>query len=536
MLYGLDDMAVSIHTKEAVDEIGTFSFVLPTAHDITQNLYSNVALYDTAKVWINYDSITGDPLTMGPICQMQGNVNDSYTRAFLCKNQGEILTRRFKTKNYVAVDASTIVAEWAGDLGLGTSFSGDASDAYHESFFMDHESYFDCLRTASDYWVSAGVEVKKDFFVDVNLNLVWKTRPIQAGTETLTIGKNILTYTVQRDLTAVKNYLWIYGKLGKIQYDSTSKIIDDGRKNPTDGDSWTETDTNWTAAHGTLTAPALDQVVGAAHIHCVDATDAVRVNDFYRTFTQTSVYGLEGYQTLNFYLKYTDTVANNTLKILAPDSNHYFVLSLPTLGYTPTDWTRYSYILGDGNMYNAVSNPSGKWTVGAGTPSWYNIQGVRFYAEKNADFATCVDGLYFGHGRWRYVVQDATSQTNYGIREMTHTDDKLESDSQCQQRGESLQYQLKAAPTRLDVTTLGNINIKIGDRLTMTLLPENISAAAYDVLAVEHFLNSPKGFNTVTSMVNSVNCRELPNVRLSDVMVQQYKRVRDINRGVQNRW
>jgi hypothetical protein len=537
MLYRLDDHVVSVHTKEVLNGVGTFSFTLPTAHDITRNLYSDVAINDTAKLWINYDTITGNPLTQGPICQTQASAMGGFERTFLCKNQGEVLTRRFKTKKFVDLHADVIVAELAADLGLGTSFSGDASDDYHETFFVDHESYLDCLNVASDFWADAAHIVKKDFCVDFNNNLIWKTRPFRAGTETLAIGTNILQYTVQVDESAVKNYLYIYGKLGKIEYDLTSKMIADGRKNPTDGDSWTETDTNWTAAHGTLTAPALDQVVGAAHIHCVDATDAVRVNDFYRTFTQTSVYGLEGYQTINFYLKYTDTVANNTLKILAPDAGNYYVLSLPTLGYSPTDWTRYSYILGDGNVYNAVSNPSGQWTVGAGAPDWYNIQGVRFYAEKNADFATCVDGLYFGHGRWRIVVQDAVvSQPAYGIREMVHVDDKLESDTQCQMRGESLLWQLKAAPTRLDITTTGNINILIGDRLSMTIAPENITAADYDVVTVEHSVDSEKRFRTTTSMVNSSDIRVLPPMTTAEVMVKEHKRVLDINRGVQNRW
>jgi hypothetical protein len=530
MLYRLDDEAVSIHTKELLtDGIGTFSFTLPTGKGVTQNLYDNVALYDIAKVWINYDSISGDPLTMGPVCQTQASATRGYMRTFLCKNQGEILTRRFKTKSYVNVDASTIATELATDLSLGISLSGDASDAYHETFFFDHESYFDCLRTASDFWTDSTHIVKKDFYVDVNLNLVWKSRPIRtAGVETLTLGKNINAYTVQRDLTPVKNYLWIYGRLGKIQNDPTGHIIDDGRKNPVDGDLWTESVTDWTAVSGTLTAPAFDQVVGTAHIHCAQTAGSPRIVDFYHVNTVASVYGLEGYQTINFWLKFTDTVANQTLKMLAPDSSNYFVLSLPT----PTNWTRCTYILGQGNEYNVTSNPSGQWTVGAGAPDWHNIQGVRFYAEKVTDFAACVDGLYFGHGRWRYIVQDGASQGLYGIREMTHVDDKLESDVQCQQRGESLQYQLKAAPTRLDVTAVGNTNIKIGDRLTMTILPENISAAAYDVVTVEQSLDIPNKFRTVASMLNSSDIREVPNITTADVMIQQYKRVKQLEKEI----
>ena len=119
---------------------------------------------------------------------------------------------------------------------------------------------------------------------------------------------------------------------------------------------------------------------------------------------------------------------------------------------------------------------------------------------------------------------------------MVHVDDKLESDVQCQMRGESLLWQLKTAPTRLDVTTLGNINILIGDRLAVTLAPENITAAAYDVVTVEHSIDSENGFRTKTSMVNSSDIRVLPSITTAEVMVKEHKRVLDLNRGVQNRW
>ncbi|MCJ7431098.1 hypothetical protein MUO83_07825 [Candidatus Bathyarchaeota archaeon] len=540
----LNDEAESIHIKETLtDAVGTFSFLLPNSKDGANDFYSDVVLNDKAKVWINWDSIAGDPLTVGPICQTQASPTNGLMRCFLCKNQGEVLTRRFKTKNYVATDASTIVAEWAADLSLGTSFTGDASDAYHESFFVDHESYFDCLRLASDFWVSAGVVVKKDFFVDIGDvghptgHLVWKTRPIRtAGVETLTYGTNIDAYTVQRDETAVKNYLWIYGKLGKIEYDLTSKMIADGRKNPADGDSWTESTDDWTCVHGTLTAPDTDPVVGTHFIHCVDDTDAVRKPQFYVTKPVISVYGLEGYQTLNFWLRFSDAVTYADVKIMS-DGGNYFTLVLPSGGYTPTDWTRYSFILGDGNVYNAVSNPSGQWTVGGGTPDWHKITMVYFYCERAGIISMHVDGLYFGHGRWRSIVQDAVvSQPAYGIREMVHVDDKLESDSQCQMRGESLLWQFKDAPTRLDVTTPLNLNIKIGDRLTMTLAPEHISAVAYDVVTVEHFIDKQNGARTKATMLNSSDAREVPIQTTTEAIIKEHKRILNVNRGVQNRW
>lgn len=64
-----------------------------------------------------------------------------------------------------------------------------------------------------------------------------------------------------------------------------------------------------------------------------------------------------------------------------------------------------------------------------------------------------VDGLYFDKGRWRSTAEDATSQTNYGVREAEYRFDTLHSDSDCEKRAETLLYPLKDPPIRLDVAT-----------------------------------------------------------------------------------
>jgi len=68
-------------------------------------------------------------------------------------------------------------------------------------------------------------------------------------------------------------------------------------------------------------------------------------------------------------------------------------------------------------------------------------------------------------------------------------DDNLRSDAECESRANTLKAKLKDPTTQIDVLTTLNLNILIGDRLSMTIPAEGIAAANYDVLSVEHTLS-----------------------------------------------
>lgn len=74
-----------------------------------------------------------------------------------------------------------------------------------------HDSYFNILKAVSDYWYNAGTQLQYDFYVDADSNLVWKARPLRTtGVETVILS-DLASYTMVRELQAVKNWIHIYG-------------------------------------------------------------------------------------------------------------------------------------------------------------------------------------------------------------------------------------------------------------------------------------------------------------------------------------
>ena len=73
-------------------------------------------------------------------------------------------------------------------------------------------------------------------------------------------------------------------------------------------------------------------------------------------------------------------------------------------------------------------------------------------------------------------------------------DDALQSTNQCEARAKTLLYQRKDPTTQVEISTTGNTNVLVGDRLTFVLPRESVNGS-FDVTVVEHTLN-PKGFFT----------------------------------------
>jgi len=111
---------------------------------------------------------------------------------------------------------------------------------------------------------------------------------------------------------------------------------------------------------------------------------------------------------------------------------------------------------------------------------------------------------------------------------MEVTDDKLHSDSDCQKRAETLLYQLKDTPTQITMTVNGNSNILIGDRLSITLANEGISAANYDVLAVEQIFDL-NCWITRATMIDSANVRAEMETSPLRTMRRLHKQLRELS-------
>jgi hypothetical protein len=185
------------HVKDVLNGIGTFNFTLPTARGIpaTPYAYTDIAVSDKAKFYFWYsdkESCPATPQFVGRITKISAPLADSYYRIFEGKLHSEILQRRLQPAQYWNnVEVGTIPIEVATDLGLGTGLI--ALDATHVTVYSSNDTYLDLLKKISDYWVNAGSQVKKDFYVDVGDaghplgHLIWDVRPLRTtDVETLT--------------------------------------------------------------------------------------------------------------------------------------------------------------------------------------------------------------------------------------------------------------------------------------------------------------------------------------------------------------
>lgn len=212
------------------------------------------------------------------------------------------------------------------------------------------------------------------------------------------------------------------------------------------------------------------------------------------------------------------------MRLRAPDSANYFEADYNTGGA----WTFNELDLGTAHEYHATRNPNGTWTKG-GSANWWDIEHIQFRANwaVNNNFIY-IDGLWFFPERWSDTASNAASQTSYGQRDLEVTDDKLHSDGDCEKRAETLLYQLKDPPTQIDLTVVGNTNVLVGDRLSMTIPAEGISAANYDVISVEHsFTNN--GFITGAVMVDSGDVRKPVANTPMDLLVDLRRRLKGLN-------
>ena len=530
---------VSVHIKDVLNGVGTFNFFVPTLKGTPSQGYKYLDIVggDKAKFYFWYADITSCPATpqfVGRISKPTGTLTDGYARIFEGKLHSEILQRRIQPAQYwSATDADVIIAEIISDLGIGSDITADAT---HVTVYSQNDTYLDLMKKLSDHWVSSGVQLKKDFYVDAgdvghpNGHLIWKPRPLRTvGVETLTVGSNIKNYTVLNgDVETVKNNITAYGYQGRIGIPGH-----EGRCQPSDKDGWTEATTGWTKDIGGVLSAVAFGKVGTNNLAVTSALDGGIHKTKIRRTVDIETYGDGAYQTLNFYDdQIFGLVTTHEVRLYAPDNSNYFYASF--ICNDPWQWNQIQ--LGQNQEYNVDTNPTAPWYT-SGTPNWTRISEICFYTDNAGAHTMYYDGLYFGHGRFRNTASNGASITAYQQRDMQMVDDSLLSDAECQTRAETLLYQLKDPPKRIDIETKGNTNIKIGDQLLLTIPAENISASPYDIITVTHDFADGK-LATVASTVNSnldptlINVRTLPCGVVNENIEKRFDLGRDIARGL----
>jgi hypothetical protein len=534
-LYTFTSNVPSIHIKEIVtDGIGYFNFTLKTKLG-TNYSYNDIDLHDIVKIWLAYGTVPTDPIFVGRVGNISAPMGTSqgYGRAISGLGQGEVLLNRLKkNKMWTATDATTIVSSFATDLSLGTSYTGDASDSTHVTMEVATKNYFELMQEISD-WYDAGNSIKKDFYVDIGDvghttgHLVWKTRPFRTtGVSTLTVGTNIIDYNVTRQKEPVKNSILVYGKAILMYPELQDEWTDDygGVIHP-----------NWSFTQGTaLTLEAGDNKVGSHYVKLTGDKDLVALHtlatlkfEFPENINQ-SKHGQ--YDTIALYARTPIIAPGNPFTIrLHTDAANYFETIYNKA--TTTDWEYLEFPLGYTQTYSE-DFPNGIWTAN-GAPEWIDLDYAVFYQEwDNQDETSSIriDDLWFKPRRPRSTpdpLTDAASIAAYGQRDLEVVDERMRTNAECTSRAQALLWQKKDAPIQIDITVIGDTNLLVGDRLSMTIPAENISASNYDVISVEHFM--AKDFTSKATMVNSGNIRAPIENNVTRSLIRHNKAIRSMS-------
>jgi hypothetical protein len=518
-----EDDLMDCNSKDIVTSgVGSFSFTLPAiiGLDVVNNDIGNNY---TAKIFFGYGS-TYVHVFSGKILPFTTSVSSTATRTYEGKSLSEILERRFKyNKRWQAAEADDIAHEVATDLGLSHSLDTDTTA---ETITVRTESYFNLMQKISDYWISAGSQLTKDFYIDKDNVLQWHDRPLRTGinVETFTYGVDFQNYSLKYDILPIKNRITVYGA-------AKAPV-------PLSKDDWTDSLTDWTPVSGNLSQNNTLPKAGTYWVACTHHS----TDDYYRTIPRVH---LRDINKVCFWHQIITTGGVGTIDVAqvrlhAPDASNSFYTKNLTISHTigtPPHW--YELSLGESAEYDVDENPSGVWEK-TGTPNWMDICGVEFLTHESGgaitDTITYVDKLYFYPERWISTTDDATSQTNYGLREAEYTDDNLMSEAECETRAETLLYQQKDRVMRLDFAVAGNTNVLVGDRLTITLPPDEITAMDFDVVSVEHQWNMQVGFQTVVHLVGAtLATRMLPCMTPLDSVQKQLTQNREFTAELYSR-
>jgi len=532
--YTIEKDCVAYRVKTALTgQLGNFSFTLPGMRGLTQ-CYDDIAVWDKVKIYLDYDSVGATPLFVGRIENIQNRwisgPPPQYVRIFSGRDQGEVTARLIRDQwSSGGGTAHDVVDKWCDDCGLGKTEV--AADATAVDVVSHQSKYAPLLRDICDYATS----IDKDWYVDVDNNLVWKVRPIRdTGISTLTVGENVKSYNLTRNLREVYNKFYVFGA-SEPTVDDTA-VCDHGLDcSPTDlpanHEDWDETLNDWTCDSKSGTDSL---ILGAAAPHCGDKYVIVSVawgdsvaDEWVWQQRAFNVLRVKDSARLDWYYRFVspgNTLQSAYVMLLAPDTSNYFIYHIDSSNF-PAENTGTHFYAMCGPAYEAIAGNE-KWQR-VGDPDWYNLQGIRFYSLVDTDASEglqqFIDCLYFSSLRWHDLDEDGGSQTSYGVRPMLVVDDRIHSNTHASNYAAVLKDRHKDVPLQLDVVMPLDTNLLIGDRIPITIAKENLSAQDFDVIIVEHLMTKELGTLTRGTLVSKARMRTALKTTDSNVILRDMK-------------
>ena len=294
-----------------------------------------------------------------------------------------------------------------------------------------------------------------------------------------------------KDIHRIRNKITVYG--------AASAFL------PRNQDRWTEPTADpppyWTAVTAnTYVNRVSSDPTPQKGSYCVKVTGTgtgTQNAEVYATITgedgNPKTLSLDSSKKLRFYLWIPHAMMIR-LKLHAPDENNCF-RTQPSInsGGGAAGWYAREIPLGKENEYSN-DNPNGYWER-VGNPDWKRVTRIGFYTTwvPGDTRAFAIDWMYFDKMPFEATVEDAASQSAYGLRELVETDDELTSDAECLLRANALLAYLKDPAeyltVRSSVIDYGMNPLLPGDVTHVTLPNENIDAD-FRIISVDYHFNA----------------------------------------------
>jgi hypothetical protein len=296
--------------------------------------------------------------------------------------------------------------------------------------------------------------------------------PKNSKTSPVTLGEKIEYSEYRKDIHRIRNKIMVYGLADKSV--------------PADKDAWTESltpsDGVWSAVSGETSFDTTNKVKGTGSVK------TYAINLYYAACMFTLNAGKEVnsnlYPILSFY-SYLEKSYNGNARVTLYDVSDKQAIKEITIG--PDEWRKTDLKVG---LANEV-----EWGYVQPGFDWSKIKKFRI----DCDFSGVgtgsfwLDMLYFGGRRYEAVREDSASQTNYGLRELSETDEELVSDNECDLRAKALLDYFKAPAEYLSVRSTviyyGNAPLLAGDQIWVSLPNENVNAY-FRIESVEYHVDA----------------------------------------------
>ncbi|MEM2263504.1 MAG: hypothetical protein QW160_04705 [Candidatus Bathyarchaeia archaeon] len=386
---------------------------------------------------------------------------------------GERLFRRVFTGVFENMKGEEIV-KYLLDYYVGLSHNRggtelvEATDTTYTRLEYENTPVWDIIRYIAETADKQGV-IGFDFRVAPDGK--FEFFPRNSKTSSVVLYDVIEEYEYRRDIFSVRNRVTVYGA--------------NQRMEPADGDAC-ESLTGWNAIAGTLYLDNVDVKVGVYCVRCVANTSGYA--RFYRSFGRMRIN--DGCRLVFWCKSGAPLFTVKKVRIRAPDASNYFETNMAM----DLNWTSNTLTLGESQTYDPNRNPNGVWQK-VGNPTWFNVQAVEFYCygASSSEVAAVIDGLHFYPTRFQATQEDTGSQSAYGLRELTETDEELYSDNECLLRAKALLDYGKSPTEHLTIKSTvvdyGDTPILAGDKVYVSLPNEGVGGY-FRVESVEYHVDA----------------------------------------------